>query len=121
MDIFEYISEVNPSEAYQVCQRHGIYQINSASELPMYLQAIVAERGESAFKEILAIHPDKEVIMEVFETKTLQTPVPQCNCMKSADGTQQGASPNITASQTNTYILVGALIVSLAIISMKGN
>ena len=121
MDVFEYISEINPSEAYQICHRHGIYQINSPAELPMYLQAIVAEKGEPAFKEILSIHPDREVIMEVFEPKTLQTPVPPCGCMKSADGTESNSSPNITASQTNTYILVGALIVSLAIISMKGN
>lgn len=119
MDVFEYISEQNPNEVYQICQRHGIYQINSADELPMYLQAIVAQKGEPALREIMSLHPDKAVILEIFDTpKTLQAPVPSCNCMKGADGS---TTPTITSNQTNTYILVGALIVSLAIISMKGN
>jgi hypothetical protein len=45
-----------------------------------------------------------------------------CGCMnmKSADASPSSpSSPSPVVSQTNTYILVGALIVSIAIISMK--
>ena len=114
MDVFKYIAESNPNEAYQICQQHGVYEIQSPEDLPMYLQAIVAEKGEMAFKQVMDLHPDREVILELYQPKTLQEPTPACSCKTGADGSKFSIP-----AQTNTYILVGALIVSLAIISIK--
>ena len=104
------------------------------------LKSIVAEQGQDSLEEILNIHPEKEVILEIFDKKKVIDTKPleevmqslfdknkpvekekqDCGCMKSADATTTTTSaPSAVVNQTNTYILVGALIVSIAILSMK--
>jgi hypothetical protein len=108
-------------------------------ELADSLKSIVAEQGQGSLEEILNIHPEKEVILEIFDKKKVidEKPLEQiiqsifdknkpvekekdCGCMKSADATPSITNPpSAVVNQTNTYILVGALIVSIAILSMK--
>ena len=91
------------------------------------LETIIANEGEGAFKEMMDLHPDKEVIVELFtEKKSEPTPQPapvmvEAPKQVSADGsiTLNATGPNGLVNQTNTYILVAALIISVAIISMK--
>jgi len=72
------------------------------------------------------LHPDKDVILELFEKKSepiiIEKPIMErsrdCSCMMNADGTLVPQSSG-AASQTNMFILVAAMIVSLSIISMK--
>ena len=135
MNVYLYIAENNPDASYEVCKKYGYFNIQSIEELATALQSIVAENGQDSLEEILEIHPDKEVILEVFKKKVEEKPIEEvlqsifdknkpmererdCSCMKSADGSAPNPSPNV-AGQTNTFILVGALIVSIAIISMK--
>lgn len=142
MNVYLYIAQNNPDAAYEVCKKYGYFNVQSFEDLAASLQSIVAEHGESSLKEVLDIHPDKEVILEMNDKKKVEEPPLEeiiqkvfdrnkrpekedCSCMKNADATpvvaaapaqpQQSAS----VSQTNTYILVGALIVSIAILSMK--
>lgn len=88
------------------------------------LESIVASGGEDSLRDVMSVHPDREVIIEIFEKKSLDKPhtKEECGCQNSsklhrrrlfvgADGKQT------TTNQTNTYILIGALMVSLAIIS----
>jgi hypothetical protein len=143
MNLYLYIAENNPDASYEVCKKYGYFNIQSIEELASSLQSIVAENGQDSLQEILDIHPDKDVILEIFEKKKVEeqpnveelvTKILKrdrqmererlrdrdCSCMKSADATT--STDNSTSSvvnQTNTYILVGALIVSIAIISMK--
>jgi len=144
MNLYLYIAQNNPDAAYEICKKYGYFNVNSIEELANCLQSIVAENGQECLKEILEIHPEKEVILEVFDYKKKVNEVPleevlqkifdknkpvekekseeksDCGCMKSADATPSTPSaPSVSVNQTNTYILVGALIVSLAIISMK--
>jgi len=131
MNVYQYIAYSNPDAANELCNKHGYYQIQSYEELADCLQSIVARKGESALKEIMELHPDKEVVLELFEKKVEAKPEPltppiqimeqkrerDCSCMLNADGAQnqnQGM-----ASQTNLMILVAAMIVSISIISMK--
>jgi hypothetical protein len=142
MNVYLYIAQNNPDAAYEVCKKYGYFNVQSFEDLAASLQSIVAEHGESSLKEILDIHPDKEVILEMNDKKKVEEPPLEeiiqkvfdrnkrpekedCSCMKNADATPAvAAAPaqpqqSASVSQTNTYILVGALIVSIAILSMK--
>jgi hypothetical protein len=137
MNVYLYIAENNPDEAYEICKKYGYFNINSMEELADALKSIVAEQGQDSLEEILNIHPEKEVILEIFDkkkeidTKPIEDVIQlmfdknkpiekDCGCMKSADATPSTPSaPSPVVNQTNTYILVGALIVSIAILSMK--
>lgn len=131
MNVYDYIANVNPDAANSVCKKYGYYQIENLEELAWCLRQIVADNGEESLKKIMELHPEKEVILELFEVK----PEPKkeevsskpiimnadgnnnCGCgMKNADGAS--ASTGV-ASQTNMIILVAAMIVSISIISMK--
>lgn len=131
MNVYQYIAEANPEGAYEICKKYGFFQIADSQEMGDCLERIVAQEGEGALTEVMALHPDKEVLFELFdkkkeEPKKLVGEVGDAerrimrrmsmnarNNMMNANGAQN--LPN----QTNTYILVAALIVSVAIISMK--
>ena len=139
MNVYLYIAENNPDAAYEICKKYGYFNINSMEELADALKSVVAENGQDSLEEILNIHPEKEVILEIFDKKKVIDTKPfeeviqsmfeknkpiekekDCGCMKSADATPSTtAAPSSVVNQTNTYILVGALIVSIAILSMK--
>ena len=130
MTVYEYISNVNPDAANQVCRKYGYYQIENSDELAWCLRQIVADNGEEGLKKVMELHPEKDVLLELFEVKPEpkkeeQTSNPtimnadgnnNCGCnMKNADGSTSSG----LASQTNMIILVAAMIVSISIISMK--
>jgi hypothetical protein len=136
MTVYSYISQNNPDGAYEICKKYGYFDVQTLDELSYCLQDIVSTKSEEGLSDVLSIHPEKDVILELYQKKVeseptsepikpLQTTMPtpilpdtssDCSCnMKNAEGTQVSSVVN----QTNTYILVGALIVSIAIISMK--
>jgi len=140
MNVYDYIANVNPDAANSFCKKYGYYQIQNTDELAWCLRQIVADNGEESLKKIMELHPEKEVILELFEVKPepkkeeiSSNPImmnadgnKECGCgcgcgyrcglnMRNADGS---ASSGI-ASQTNMIILVAAMIVSISIISMK--
>jgi hypothetical protein len=123
MNVYLYIAENNPDAAFEVCKKYGYFQINSIDELANCLQNIVAQDGEGSFKEVMDLHPDKDVLIELFDKKKDDTtPVVAtqvanadgCSCNKSADGT----TPSPLINQTHMYILFGAAFVSIAIIAI---
>ena len=134
MTVYCYISQNNPDGAYEICKKYGYFDVQTLDELSYCLQDIVSTKSEEGLLDVLSIHPEKDVILELYQVKVeteptaesikpLQTSMPtpiietsDCSCnTKNADGTQVSSVVN----QTNTFILVGALIVSIAIISMK--
>ena len=137
MTVYSYISQNNPDGAYEICKKYGYFDVQTLDELSYCLQDIVSTKSEEGLSDVLSIHPEKDVILELYQVKVeteptsesikpLQTSMPtpiipetsDCSCnnnTKNADGTQVSSVVN----QTNTYILVGALIVSIAIISMR--
>jgi hypothetical protein len=135
MNVYQYIAQNNPDESYQICQKYGYFEVADIDEMSDILAQIVANQGESALKEILSLHPDREVILEVYSPKPYSRPLqfagesenlpsnvslernPLAQKYFNADGETQGG--NKLVNQTNLYILVGAMIVSLAIISIK--
>lgn len=130
MTVYQYIAEANPDAAYEVCKKHGYFDVKNLDELSLSLQQIIAQGGEPAFEQVMQLHPDAEVIIELYKNKsTLNNPVmvevekkEPCACSKkSADGVSGiTMSPTPIVSQTNLYILVGALMVTFAVISLSG-
>ena len=129
MNVYYYIAESNPDLAFGICNKYGFFQLNSTQELADCLEEIVASEGEDAFKEVMDLHPDKEVILELYDKKK-EPEEPVKPLQQNANGNgyngefrrvrvnATGGNSSVV-NQTNTYILVGALIVSLAIISSK--
>jgi len=128
MNVYHYIAQNNPDAANEICKKYGYFQINSIDELANCLQNIVAQDGESGLKDVMSLHPDKDVLIELFDKKKDEPTTPVvlqniptmahadgCGCSNksSADGTTQSSLVN----QTNMYILFGAVIVSIAILS----
>jgi hypothetical protein len=69
MSVFNYIAESNPYFAKGICQKYG-YQttnIRSKSDLGHCLKLLVQKHGEGAFQDIMQSHPDKDLILEMFE------------------------------------------------------
>jgi hypothetical protein len=128
MNVYHYIAESNPDAANEVCKKYGYFQINSIDELANCLQGIVAQEGEKGLKDVMTLHPDKDVLIELFDKKKDSTPIPVvmpqppvvanadgCACNKNANA--DGTTPSSLVNQTNMYILFGAVIVSIAILS----
>ena len=71
MNVYLYIAQSNPDAANEVCKKYGYFEIENLDELSYCLQTIVAQNGESSLQEVLAMHPDKEVLLEIFEKKKM--------------------------------------------------
>ena len=116
MNVYRYIAENNPNGANDICVKNGLTEADSTETISYYLESIVAQNGADSLKEIMTLHPDKEVLLECFqqptkvEEKIVEVQVPK---VMNADGQSS------LANNTNIYILMGAIIVSLAIISLK--
>ena len=131
--VYRYIAESNPDASYQLCQSKGMYEIYNMDDLQTALELLVAQGEEEAIK-VFSLHPDKDVIVEVFGKKAepveikkqevvLEEKPTSCSCKNATgDEDKKPEPPQQTHSivnQTNTFILLGALIVSMAIISIK--
>ena len=122
MNVYNYIAENNPDASFEICKKYGFFQFSSAQEVADCLEQIVGNEGEDAFKEVMDLHPDKAVILELYDKKK-DEPIVEFVKPLQRNGMgfrrMQNATGGSIVNQTNTYILVGALIVSLAIISIK--
>jgi hypothetical protein len=131
MSVYKYIAELNPAQANEFCVQQGMPDASCSDELADNLVSIVAQNGELALKKIMQLHPDKEIILEMFKCSSCerqqQTIAPT---MMDAGITEvqplierplqfANASGTDVAKRTNTIILVSALVVALAIISIK--
>ena len=109
MTLYTYIAEANTDGAYALCEKEGFYDVMNQEELADTLQSIAAS-GENGFMKVLELHPDRNVILEVFSKITPQPATPKyANVV--------GDNTSKFAKQTNTFILIGAVLISLAIIS----
>ena len=123
MTIYEYIARNNPSGAKRVIESFG-YVVTQPKKMGDNLRMLVAQEGEPALKAVVDLHPDKDLIMEVYGN--------QCGCKSGkesflgADGILQGAvlsnnqqqtdSNNKMAMQTNTLIIALSLLVVAGLI-----
>ncbi len=134
MNLYSYVANTNPQAAKGICQKFGyrVANVKSKDDLAECLRSLVAQEGETALKEVLENHPDKEIILEVFgQTKTDQflgvdgtgdkstsnTCTKNCGCGNRDNYMNADASQSRLASQTNVIIIAAAFFLAVAIIS----
>jgi len=134
MSVYKYIAELNSNQANDLCNQQGLPDASDSDELASNLVAIVAQNGESALKNIMELHPDKDLILEMFRCSSCeskqQAQTPQIDAgitevqplavrQLQSEDSYLNASGSGIAKNTNTIILVSALVIALAIISIK--
>lgn len=118
MDVYEYVATSNPFIARNVIESFG-YQLRSR-DLASNLRELVSKEGEPALLKIMENHPDKEIILELFEKKEPvykrheSTPDTAYLHYLNASGNSEATKYGL---QTNTFLLASALILAVAIIS----
>ena len=114
----------------KVIQEFG-YRVVDGRRMGENLRMLVAQEGEPALRASAELHPDKELLLDVFAPKD-----GDCGCKKKsesfmgADGllssavlnnNQQQAQSDSTklAMQTNTMLIAATIIIAAAIIVSK--
>jgi hypothetical protein len=143
MNVFRYVAESNPNGAVQIINSFG-YDVTSTSDLGKSLSELVAEVGEPAFKKVMDNHPDKDVILELYQSdNTKEKEDKSCGCdgcrnknrdkdyLQYLNVTGSGALANeknpsssstnthLLANQTNVILVVSALFIATALILKK--
>lgn len=140
MNLYTYVANCNPHAAKAICHKFGyrVANVKSKDDLAECLRSLVAEEGESALKEVIDNHPDKEIILELYGTPkgdqffgldgtvVNKQPSHGCSCGCSSKAQCKGdnfmnadASQTRLASQTNVIIVAAAFFLAVAILSKK--
>lgn len=134
MSDFNDIARRNPAESIAVIKSFG-YKITDTSNLGRSLSELVANEGEPALIKVMSIHPDKDLILELFGTKE-EPKKSSCACGGGCSGcgskkhdsfmnasgnfANEQKDPkentNILAHQTNAILIVSALFIATALI-----
>lgn len=130
MTVYDYIASCNPSGAKRVINSYG-YRVINPSTMGRNLRLLVAQEGEPALRSILELHPDKEIIVDVFGHSAESSKTESKNFL-NADGatletmfsTSKNAQANSDATnkmvlQGNTFLYVTAIVVVSAIVLKK--
>lgn len=134
MNVYQYLSEKNPYVAKSICHNFGykIANVRDAKDLGACLEQVVSQEGETALKQVMENHPDKEIIIELFgKTESSDNTKKSscgcggnckcggnCGCKKDSYYNFDGKSESrVSTSQTNTFIIASALLLAVAIIS----
>jgi hypothetical protein len=141
MSDYNDIAKRNPKGAISVISSFG-YEILDRSNLGQSLNELVANEGEPALIKVMEIHPDKDIILELFGNKNqnsnFENPKQQCGCgycnnkntrqeqFMNASGsesvvasTQSNSSKETSttlAHQTNAILIVATLFIATALI-----
>ena len=130
--MYEYIAINNPYGAMSVLKSYGL-KIRDKRNLGSALRKLVAQEGEPALRRIADLHPDKELIMDVYSNAD-----GSCNCgcqnksmgqdlkynFVGADASTSVSNNQVSEStklamQTNAFLIVATIIIASAIITRK--
>lgn len=123
MTIYEYIARNNPIGAKRVIESFG-YVVTQPKKMGDNLRMLVAQEGEPALKSVVDLHPDKDLILEVFGNSqgikgTGDNFFGADGLLQSAvlnNNQQQNDSNNKMVLQTNTLIVALSLLVVAGLI-----
>ncbi len=79
MSDYHDIANRNPQGAVAVISSFG-YDIQDRSNLGRSLNELIAQEGEPALRKVMEIHPDKDIILELFSPKVIPTEKKECSC-----------------------------------------
>jgi len=126
MDIYEYIAS-NPASqqsAINLCVNNGIEPIDE-TDLANCLGEYVNANGELGLKKVMAIHPDKDLLINYYSVPPSETTQRMANIKYAnaiggdVDNTTSNSNATHTniALQTNIIIIAAAIVIGFAIIS----
>lgn len=133
MNIFETISYRNTNDAANFCRQNGIDVQNEdqCSEALEYLLRNAKDK-DAAFASIMSLHPDKDIIVDLYTTRSdfKCGPFNDCgqrlasmkyNVGKGADGSATGMAPTNLhpkiITSTNIILTLCAVAIVIAIVS----
>lgn len=136
MTIYDYLANSNTDGCLAIIYKYGYgnSDLNSTDDVAHVCKVMVASEGESALKDLIKIHPDRDLIIEDFTSNSsnniFQSKMDGCKCGGACSGNKNNISTSNTNSdmqqgssnivnQTNTFILIGAALVAIAIITAK--
>ena len=132
VNIFNYTAAANPYFVKSLAHKYG-YEFDKDQKLDTVLQQLVSYEGEPVMMEIIENNPDKELFMDYFEkkygkkeetissndnnsSKLLESYMNFSGQLQSAQITAE--NKNLTA-QTSVMVLLGAVLISFAIMFKK--
>lgn len=135
MDVYSYIAGQNPDGVVRTINSFG-YDVVSSSNLGRSASELVSSVGEPALKKLMELHPDKDILVELFASKEPSTMGSSCgcpNCSKGQHGHYYNASgpeenkpkeastgtSSSMAHQTNIILVVSALFIATALLVKK--
>jgi len=128
MTMYDYIAQSNPRGAKALIESFG-YRVTNPKTMGQNLRMLVAQEGESALIAVAQMHPDKDLIIEVFnneEKSSKKEPYFGLDGLglvsESNKATQSQQNQNDTtklAMQTNVFLIVATIIIASAIIVNK--
>jgi hypothetical protein len=121
MTIYEYIARNNPIGAKRVIESFG-YVVTQPKKMGDNLRMLVAQEGHPALKAVVDLHPDKDLILEVFGNS--QSLKATGDNFYGADGLLQSAVLNNNQQQTDSnnkmVLQTNTLIVALSLLVVAG-
>lgn len=119
MTIYEYIARNNPVGAKRVIESFG-YVVTQPKKMGDNLRMLVAQEGEPALKAVVDLHPDKDLILEVYGNGAKSNN----ENFLGADGLLQSAVLNNNQQQTDSnnkmVLQTNTLIVALSLLVVAG-
>ena len=112
---YEYIAQAEPYGSLDILNKHG-YNLSgenvTTQDIGAALEQMVSENGEQALVDIMAIHPDKGILVELFGTTTAPT---SHHLAENAQEKKEDIK-NFLKDPTNAILLGIGVLVALAVI-----
>jgi hypothetical protein len=75
----DYIVLQNPSEAAKIVEKYGYEAPAKVDDLVQAVKLLVKKKGEPVIKDLIAIHPEKKLILEISGHKSDESDFCGCN------------------------------------------
>jgi hypothetical protein len=139
----EYVAIGNPIQASELCEKYG-YSVDETSteNITQTLNGILEDNpNKQTFREICDLHPDKDLILELYQPKEKKVRMNysggcnECqgnsmmtnyrgyqmwgytpNRFDAVGGNDKSTFSNIMTSQTNTILIFGVVLIAGAIL-----
>lgn len=127
MTMYDYVAQSNPRGAKSIIESFG-YKVANPRTMGSNLRMLVAQEGEPALRAIAEMHPDKDLIVEVFSKEETGKKdsyfgldglglISESN--KNSQAQQNQSDSTKLAMQTNVFLIVATIIIASAIIVNK--
>lgn len=116
--MFQYIASSDEYGTRAIFNKHGydVVGVNNAEDMGVAMVDLIENVGEEAWNDFLALHPDKNVIVDRFATSPAVPLKTSCGCDGHKKQKKAMLMPN-KISESHIFIFAGALLLAAAIIA----